>query len=177
MKTNKYLIGAGIALLAIALVVGAAFAAGSYGSSDDPLITKSYLDSVFAPDILGQMREELTESESAVRGEIEEKAKEIEEMIDASQGLMTDDSSFSVVRLNQGQVLRGSIGTELMLRVGSAVCYAESSTGIIDTTTSTTLENGNSMQTNHMYMVTIEGRGMKATSYVMVLVRGSYTIS
>jgi len=176
MKINKYLAGAVVALLAIAVLIGAAFAAG-YGSSEDPLITKSYLDSVFTPDILGQMRAELKDSESALRAEIEEKAGEIEDMIEASQGLMTDDSSFSVVRLDQGQVLKGSVGTELMLRIGSAVCYAESSTGIIDTTTSATLENGNSMQTNHMYMVTIEGRGMKATSYVMVLVRGSYTIS
>jgi hypothetical protein len=41
-----------------------------------------------------------------------------------------------------------------------------------------TLNSGGSLTANHLYLVTIEGGGLKATaSTVMVLIRGPYTVS
>jgi hypothetical protein len=86
--------------------------------------------------------------------------------------------SFVVVTLSKGQILTGGIGCEVMLRVGEAVCTADSAPGLIDETDASTLNSGNSLVRNHLYMMTIEGRGVKANSdTVKVLVRGSYTVA
>ena len=86
-------------------------------------------------------------------------------------------SSFAVVTIPAGKTLTGDIGCEVMLRVGSAACVSPSSPGLIDETAGGILENGKALTTNHLYMMTIEGRGVKAgASAVKVLVRGNYTI-
>ena len=83
-----------------------------------------------------------------------------------------------MVTLNEGQTLTGGVGCEVMLRVGSAVCVAPSDPGLIDETTAATLANGGALVQNHLYMMTIDGRGVRATGGVTkVLARGSYTVA
>ena len=85
---------------------------------------------------------------------------------------------FAVVTLSKGQVLTGDIGCEVMLRVGTASCVSPSNPGLIDETTAASLNNGGALAANHLYMMTIEGRGVKAGSdTTKLLVRGSYTIA
>ena len=85
---------------------------------------------------------------------------------------------FQVVTLSKGQTLTGDIGCEVMLRVGTASCVSPSSPGLIDETTAGTLNNAGALVTNHLYMMTIEGRGVKAGSATTkLLVRGSYTVA
>ena len=65
-----------------------------------------------------------------------------------------------------------------MLRVGSAVCVASSAPGLIDETTAGTLNNGGALVQNHLYMMTIEDRGVRATAETTkLLVRGGYTVA
>ena len=86
-------------------------------------------------------------------------------------------SSFTVVTLSNGQVLTGGIGCEVMLRVGSATCVSPSNPGLIDQSNASVLNNGGALVQNHLYMMTIEGRGVKATAATTkLMVRGSYTI-
>ena len=67
---------------------------------------------------------------------------------------------------------------EVMLRVGSAVCVSPSAPGLINETTGAVLNNGGTLVTNNLYMMTIEGRGVQATAATTkVLVRGTYTIA
>ena len=40
-----------------------------------------------------------------------------------------------------------------------------------------TLENGQALVKNHLYMATIAGRGFTAQDAVKVMVRGEYTVS
>lgn len=88
------------------------------------------------------------------------------------------NGGFVLVTMSNGQILKGEVGTEVMLRVGTAVCTASSTPGLIDTTSAGTLNNGAALEKNHLYMMTIEDRGVKATaSTVKVLVRGSYTVA
>ena len=83
-----------------------------------------------------------------------------------------------MVTLSNGQTLTGQIGCEVMLRVGSAVCVSSSAPGLIDETAASTLNNGGGLVQNHLYMMTIENRGVKATAATTkLLVRGSYTIA
>ena len=65
-----------------------------------------------------------------------------------------------------------------MLRIGTASCVSPSNPGLIDETSGGTLNNSGALVQNHLYMMTIEGRGVKATAAtVKVLVRGGYTIA
>jgi hypothetical protein len=63
-----------------------------------------------------------------------------------------------------------------MLRVGSAYVSAADSPGLVDTSTTTNLENGEALTKNHMYMVTINSHGIRASGSVKVVVRGDYVI-
>ena len=83
-----------------------------------------------------------------------------------------------MVTLYDGQTLTGGVGCEVMLRIGSAVCVSPSSPGLIDETTAATLAGGASLAQNHLYMMTVEGRGVQATAATTKLLgRGSYTVS
>ena len=65
-----------------------------------------------------------------------------------------------------------------MLRIGTAVCVSPSAPGLIDETTAGTLNNAGALVQNHLYMMTIEGRGVKATAATTkLLVRGTYTVA
>ena len=81
-----------------------------------------------------------------------------------------------VVRFKSGQTVIGEVGTEILWRIGSAVCVSPGSPGLIDVTTGGDLPNGGSLQPNHLYVVTIEGRGFKTTSDCVILIKGPYTI-
>lgn len=91
---------------------------------------------------------------------------------------VTRELEFRVVTLSNGQTLTGQVGCELLLRIGSAVCKAADSPGLVDSTDAGNLNNGSALVTNHLYLVTIQGHGFTATANgTKVLVKGSYTIS
>lgn len=152
-------------VLAVALIAGTSLVVASYGSESDPLVTLSYLEDVFGVNLLKKVETLIGQREEALKNKIESAL--------GSGGSAT----YAVVSLESGQVLKGEVGTEIMLRIGSAVCSADGSPGLIDTTDGSSIDNGSALKTNHLYMVTIEGRGVKATNSVKVIVRGDYTIS
>lgn len=134
------------------------------GSSQDPLVTLSYLNETFMGEILQK-----------VDAKIAARNQQIAQQ-SGGAGSGTADS-FTVVTLSSGQVLTGDIGCEVMLRIGSASCVASSAPGLVDETSAATLNNGGALTANHLYMMTIEGRGVKATSATTkLLVRGTYYI-
>ena len=67
--------------------------------------------------------------------------------------------------------------TELLLRSGTATCVSDSSPGLVDMTDGATLANGGALKANHLYLATIEGRGVRASTAVTIMVRGEYTVS
>lgn len=158
MKKNRWLLRA-LALLALSavLMTGASLAAEA-GSAGDPLVTLSYLNETFFNEIMQRVDQKIAQR--------------------TGQAVSSGDASFTVVTLSQGQTLTGDIGCEVMLRVGSAVCVSPSDPGLIDETTAAILSNGEALVQNHLCMMTIEGRGVRATAdTVKLLARGSYTVS
>lgn len=160
-------------------------ATGTAGSSSNPLVTLSYLNEVFLPELL-------TRAEEKLDARAETASQELSAQVDADiarleekygtpapdEGAAADTvDSFVVVTMTSGQVLYGEIGCEVMLRVGSAVAVSPSSPGLIDSTDASILESGKSLVKNHLYMMTIGERGVKATAATTkVLVRGTYEI-
>ena len=164
MKKNRWLLRAVVLVLFCGIMTTSVSLAAEAGSSDDPLVTLSYLNETFMDSIMSRVDEKIAQRNSQLSGQT------------GVGGTAAD--TFTVVTLSNGQTLTGSIGCEVMLRVGTAVCVSPSNPGLIDESAAVTLNNSGALVTNHLYMMTIEGRGVKATSgTVKLLVRGGYTIA
>ena len=166
----------------LAIIIGALFAfgiaaaaAGGYGSSSDPLITLSYITDTFMPEmdktISSTVEDKTSELSAKLDATIEELESKYNEASKASAA-----STYTVISMSSGQKLIGVKGCEVMLRIGKAYCTAPASPGLIDTSTAGILENGGYLVKNHMYMITIDGRGIKADGDIMIIVRGDYTV-
>lgn len=143
--------------------------AAEAGSSGDPLVTLSYLNDTFINTIMQRVDQKIAARNSQI---VQQLGGQV------SGGGTTSSATFTVVTLSSGQVLTGDIGCEVMLRVGTATCVSPSSPGLVDESSAGTLNNGGALVQNHLYMMTIEGRGVKATAATTkLLVRGAYTIA
>lgn len=88
-----------------------------------------------------------------------------------------NSSLFQTVRFSAGTVVYGTVGTEILWRIGTATCVADGSPGIIDVTTGEDLAAGGQLRQNHHYVISMaEGRGFKCTSNVVILIKGPYTV-
>lgn len=169
MKKNRWFLRMTVLLvLSLALNCTVSLAVEA-GSSQDPLVTLSYLNDTFLGQIMEKVDAKIAQRNSQIVQELGGQT---------SIGGTTTASTFTVVTLSSGQTLTGDIGCEVMLRVGTATCVAPSAPGLIDESAGSTLSNGGSLVQNHLYMMTVEGRGVKATAATTkLLVRGSYTIA
>ena len=172
-KGKKWIIrlGAGI-LAASCLLVGAALAAGD---EDDPLVTLSYLNQTAIPQIVEQVEEHTAQRQQELEENFREQLSRYQQ---ESQGGDTASASYTLITMAQGQVMHLEVGCEVLLRVGTASVQADSSPALIDLTTGGTMDSGTSLEKNHLYMSTIEGRTLVATAgTVKLLVRGGYTVA
>lgn len=155
-----------VLLVLFAMGIGV-YAGANYGSKTDPLITLSYLEEVFTQELLSQVKADTGASAKDL-------ADKLNKIIATSSPAA---QPYKVVTLTQGQVLQGSVGCEILLRIGTANCKASESPGLVDATSGGTIDNGAALTKNHLYMVTIDGGGFTATAAtVKAVVRGVYTI-
>lgn len=170
MKKNRWVLRL-VSLLAISCVLSTTVSlAAEAGSTGDPLVTLSYLNETFLGNILSSVDQKIAARNNQI---VQQLGGSV-----TSSGSTSTASTFTVVTLSKGQTLTGQIGCEVMLRVGSAVCVSASTPGLIDETAASTLNNGGALVQNHLYMMTIENRSVKATAATTkLLVRGSYTIA
>ncbi len=123
------------------------------GSSDDPLITLSYINDVLMPQVKSYVESKL-----------------------GSGGTGTS-SVFEVVNLKKGQTVIAGKSTEFILRMGSASIVATQKGGISDVTAGIDLQNGSQMPSNHLLIVPLDdGRGLTMQTDGIVMIRGSYSI-
>lgn len=162
MKRRNFFLRLAAAAALCGVLVTSALAAEA-GSAQDPLVTLSYLNETFMNTILARVDEKIAARTGQTAGQAPGAASA---------------AVFTVVTLANGQTLTGDIGCEVMLRVGTAVCVTPSAPGLIDETSAATLNNGGALVQNHLYMMTIENRAVRATAATTkLLVRGSYTIA
>lgn len=183
MRKNHWLMRLGALLLVsyTVLVVGV-MASGGPGSEGDPLVTVSYLNDTFMQQLLSRVDEKLVtrdkELSDKLDAQIQQGIRELPQQSgDGGNDAAEQGSDFIVVTLSQGQTLYGDIGCEAMLRVGAASCVTPSTPGLIDETDATVLSGGEKLVQNHLYMMTIDGRGIRAdAATVKLLVRGGYSV-
>lgn len=168
MKKNRWVLRMLVLLVICGALNTTVSLAAEAGTTGDPLVTLSYLNDTFMGTILQRVDQKIAarNSQLAQTGGL------------VISGGTSTASTFTVVTLSSGQILTGDIGCEVMLRVGTATCVSSSTPGLIDETTAGTLNNGGALVQNHLYMMTIENRGVKATAATTkLLVRGTYTIA
>lgn len=86
-------------------------------------------------------------------------------------------ASWQVVKVESGKTVMLPLGCEAVLRIGSGTCYSTGTVGLVNLTKGTTAANGDEIAANNLYLVTIDsGRGIKASSDMTILIKGSYTI-
>lgn len=150
--------------LMLVITVGFAFIVGQFvyanteepGTDRDPLVTLSFVE---------QRLEQL-------RYYIDEKVKN-------SKGDYSTGSAagFEVVELEAGSSLIGGQGTELILRSGNATAIDSPMGGLSDVTGAKDLIKNQSVPTNHLLIIPRDdGRGIKASTDIFIMVRGSYTV-
>ena len=156
-KIKSAAFAAALVVAACSFMYTAIASSDNAGSSGDPLVTKSYVDTAMA-NVL-----------NVVNGSQDT----------GSLPLQTETSGgFEPVSLQKGQILLGKGGSEIILRSGSALSYTESTDGIIDVTSGQEYYNGQSLTANHLLIVSRDdGRGASVTSdEAWFIVKGGYTI-
>ena len=169
----KYICG----LLALAAALAVTVLAASYDSSEDPIVSLSYLTQVFRP---------------SIEKDYEEKIAELEAQIDAlSSGSVSPSvpvnpeptepvtMTYEVIELKYGDCLFAAGAVDIMLRAGAAVCIApDAGQGISDYTAGAEIYNGEALTKNHMCLIPRgDGRGIMATAQsVFIMVRGDYSL-
>jgi len=174
---NKIIFGI-VFLAAILLISGASMlVSATPGTQADPFITLSYLTDVFKPQVMTEVRNAEQEMTQRFNSRINELESQLQTGGGTAQNQTGSSDEFQVVTLRRGQTLTCSVGTEIMLRIGTANGRG-SAPALVNYTSGTTLSADAALTTNHMYLVTIEGNGITATAdTVRVLVRGSHRIS
>lgn len=178
MKKNRWITRLAVLMLAsyTLLAIGAA-AAGTPGTESDPLVTLSYLNDTFMAELLKNVDEKLETRDKELAEKLDARVRQASQEGPVAGGEGVSTEVFTVVTLGSGQVLSGEIGCEVMLRVGAANCVASSAPGLIDETDGSTLSGGAALAKNHLYMMTVDERGVQAAAEtVKLLVRGNYSI-
>ena len=182
MKRQRWTVRVAVGCLMTAALAGVALAAGQQGTQSDPLVTLSYLNQKATPAILAQVDAKVDAREAELKQQLADVTAEYEKQVQASlaNAGSTDTPEggavYEVVELAAGQTLTGGAACEFLLRSGTAVCVSDSAPGLVDMTAGATLAGGGTLTANHLYLGTIEGRGVKATTAVTLMVRGAYQI-
>ena len=136
------------------------------GSSQDPLVSKSYVDANFA-----ELENMINNGNNGGNNYTPEDTNTLPPSVNESE------STYVPVQLLTGQTLVGNEGTEIILRTGKAVTYTQASNGIVNVTKGTELYNNDPIETNNLLIIPRQdGRGVTATTDCWLLVKGGYEI-
>lgn len=191
-------------LVAVLMMAGLYAIAVEYGSKDDPLVTLSYIDQVVLPETREDIDRQITQTLDEFDRTLDDEQQEIRAYVDqqlrtyasgevdaqlaeqiaqsVADSLRGEISApagavqWSIIHLEAGKTVTCGVGCQVILRGGSAVCVAPGSPGLVDVSDAETLENGESMEANHMYTVTDQGRELRITQNCTLLISGDYTV-
>lgn len=176
-KQVKIIVSILAVVCALAITVLAA-----YDSSEDPLISFSYLNDIFKKEILDEVDDRFDELQSGIDDylasiEIPE-VQEPDDSDEEDEPPVAASTAWEIIELTEGEALYAVTTCEFVLRSGSAVCIAPDATQGIADLTGFEIFNGESIPMDRLCMIPRgDGRGIKATHQsVYVMIRGDYTI-
>ena len=121
------------------------------GTSADPLVTKSYVT-----EFVGRYFQE--NIETSVKKILSENG--------------TGGTQWQIKSVSAGQDFTGGVGTEFILRTGTALVLDPTGSGIPDLTVGTNLTTGKVVPPNHLILIPrADGRGIRAQTTVVIMHR------
>ncbi|MBR2743381.1 MAG: hypothetical protein IKD89_07305 [Clostridia bacterium] len=159
MKRKRIVVLVVMIALFVSLTAGYIVLADA-GSSDDPLVSLSYLTGVFKQDVLNEVD------------------KRIDAKIASSSSQSSGGSdSYKAIQVSRGQTILGKEGSQIILRSGTAVSVCPGENGLVDTTGGIDLPGNISISPNHVYIIPREdGRGIRMTNDGYIMVKGGYKV-
>lgn len=140
----------------LALLIGICLTALTVSVSyttDDPLITESYLNSVFF---------------NKVKQYIDEKS--------GGGGAAVSEGGFKLASVAAGKTFIADEGCELIVRQGEGEIIVSSLGGLSDVTDGADIVSGILPSNHHLIVPRSDGRGFKARTDMLVMVKGTYTL-
>jgi len=169
--------------LTFLLPLGAATsAAGTAGSSADPVVTLSYINNIFASQVSSNTSNKIADRFGPVyaqqSGALAQTAQGYKNSLtptgiyDAVAAVVLDRINTGIntgfnkrMTLKKGQVVTGGVGTGVVLLSGSAVVHGASEQEVININTGVEIRPGSGIAANTRYMLTGEvGCGIRITS-------------
>lgn len=137
-----------VALLGLAVYntgIASAVVAGQPGSSNDPLVTRSWVEAF--------VKQKMSSTPSA--------------------GPVGGSMVWEIKELEPGEVFLGRDGTEFVVRSGRALVVDPTGSGIPNFTTGTNVAAGMAAAPNNLFCIPrSDGRGIKAQTGVIIMFRG-----
>ncbi len=172
-----------IAMAAVLALLATMFTgAAAPGAADDPVVSKSYLDTVFVPGLMNYARAALQQARQPAIAAVIEKAQNMNKPLSAESvaDLVKDSVSGrlnryapkgTVLTLQSGQTLTGSGGTVVSVVSGTANLVGT----VVDFSLGKDLVTGDVMPAKHMLGLLTGGR-VRALSAVRLEVFGYYRL-
>ena len=172
MKRKRNII---LSVFAVLLVGVTLLAAAAAGGADDPVISLSYLNNVFKPQLKTEIASDTAAAiEAAKPGIVSETKQQV--LAEVGNG----SSAFVPLMLTEGQTLYPNGGSvEVLLRRGAFSCVDTAEEGIVNLTSGLDQTNGEELSLQNLYLIPRDdGRGIRATASTecWVMVRGAYRI-
>ncbi len=165
---KKKIISSILSGLLVTVLATTIVSAADAGSSSDPLVTKSYVDTK-----VNELKAQIT---SLTNNNSNTNTGNTNTTTDTSNN--ASSSQYQVVLVPKGSKIIGGEGTEMILRSGTATIVSPTSNGLVNMTTGVDALNGTSVPKNNLMIVPrADGRGFNVTAdNTNVMVRGSYEI-
>lgn len=143
---------------------------GQPGTTEDPVVTKSYVDQA--------IQQALKNGGTVVTPPTTPTVPTTPTT--PSTNNSTASESINIVDVKPGETLIASAGAEFIVRSGKAIIYSQDTNGVADLTDGVDITNGGAVTNNHLLSFPREGRGIQVQEgnkyNLIVMVRGDYQI-
>ncbi|WP_438492995.1 hypothetical protein [Paenibacillus sp. IHBB 3054] len=141
------------------------------GTSEDPVVTKSYVDQQIQKAIQGGTIATQAPAATPTPAAIP---------TPTATPSQNKGDEVEIVDVKAGQTLIAGAGAEFIVRAGKAAIYSQDSNGVADLTDGADLVNGTAVPSNHLLSFPRAGRGIVVqegqAGGLVVMVRGAYTL-
>ncbi len=178
-------ITATLCILAITLMIGisnmGALSAKELepGSSEDPVVTKSYVDKLIKGLQGGEKDPKVDErikAQEEMIGILNSEVNRLKSDVTSLKEGESGNDIYVVVDVNPGKKLIGKQGAEIILRAGEGTAISGTLGGLQDVTGGADIAKG-LIPKNHLIIIPRDdGRGVLVTKKATFMIRGGYTI-
>lgn len=142
------------------------------GSSQDPVVTKSYVDRLIQELPIMQK----VKAQEEIIGVLNSQIHALQNSVESLKTGGTGDNIYEAIQVQAGQKLIGKQGSEIILRSGEGKAISSAGGGLQDMTQGKDIMEGFVPKYHLLIIPREDGRGVLVTKTAVFMVRGGYTI-